>query len=135
MRATFSGIEIARRALQAQQASLDTVGQNIANANTPGYSRQVAVHRASQPYAMPQFTHNPVNGMMGTGVEIAKMIRMRDEFVEMRLRQELYNKNYWEMISDGLEQVELIFNEPGDNGIHRALEHFWDAWQELSINP
>jgi len=135
MRATFSGIEIARRALQAQQASLDTVGQNIANANTPGYSRQVAVHRASQPYAMPQFTHNPVNGMMGTGVEIAKMSRMRDEFVEMRLRQELYNKNYWEMISDGLEQVELIFNEPGDNGIHRALEHFWDAWQELSINP
>ena len=135
MRATFSGIEIARRALQAQQLSLDTVGQNIANANTPGYSRQVAVHTASRPYPVPQFTHNPINGMLGTGVEIARLSRMRDEFIEMRLRQEQHNLNYWEMISDGLEQVELIYNEPSENGIHHALELFWDAWQELSINP
>lgn len=135
MRATFSGIEIARRALQAQQASLDTVGHNIANANTPGYSRQVAVHTASRPYPVPQFTHNPVNGMLGTGVEIARMSRMRDEFVEMRLRQEQHNQYYWQMISDGLEQVELIYNEPSENGIHYALEQFWDAWQELSVNP
>lgn len=134
MRATFSGIEIARRALQAQRLSLDTVGQNIANANTPGYSRQVAVHSASRPYPMPQFTHNPVNGMIGTGVEIAQISRMRDEFIETRLRQEQHNTNYWQMIGDGLEQVELIYNEPSENGIHHALELFWDAWQELSIN-
>ncbi|NLM68829.1 MAG: flagellar hook-associated protein FlgK [Firmicutes bacterium] len=135
MRTTFSGIEIARRALQAQQLSLDTVGQNIANANTRGYSRQVAVHTASQPYPIPQFTHNPVNGMLGTGVEVAQITRMRDEFIEMRLRQEKHNVNYWQTISDGLEQVELIFNEPSDNGIHYALELYLDSLQDLSINP
>lgn len=132
MRTTFSGIEIARRALQAQQLSLDVVGQNIANANTPGYSRQVAVHKAAPPYPMPQFSHNPVNGMMGTGVEIAKISRMRDEFVEMRLRQETHNHSYWQTISDGLEQVELIFNEPSNSGIQQALELFYNALQDLS---
>ena len=135
MRTTFSGIEIARRALQAQQMSLDTVGQNIANANTKGYSRQVAVHNPSMPYPIPQFTHNPANGMLGTGVEVAQITRMRDDFVEMRLRQEQHNVNYWQTISDGLEQVELIFNEPSDNGIHHALELYWDSLQDLSLSP
>ena len=135
MRTTFSGIEIARRALQAQQLSLDIVGHNVANANTPGYSRQVAVHKASSPYPAPQFTHNPVNGMIGTGVEISQISRMRDEFIETRLRHEKHNHNYWQALSDGLEQVELIFNEPSDSGIHYALDLFWDSLNELSKNP
>lgn len=135
MRTTFTGIEIARRALQAQQLSLDIVGHNVANANTPGYARQVAIHKASQPYPSPQFTHNPVNGMIGTGVEVGQISRMRDEFVEMRLRQEQHNLGYWQMLNDGLEQIELIFNEPSENGIHHALDLFLDSWQQLSIHP
>lgn len=135
MRTTFGGIEIAKRALQAQQRSLDVVGHNVANANTPGYSRQVAVHTSSQPYPVPQLTHNPSIGMIGTGVEISQISRMRDEFVEMRLRQENHNLGYWQSLSDGLEQIELIFNEPSENGIHHALDMYWDSLQELSRNP
>lgn len=135
MRTTFSGIEIARRALQTQHRSLDVVGQNIANANTPGYSRQVAVHTASQPYPMPQFTHNPSNGMMGTGVQIEQISRMRDEFVENRLRQENHNLGYWQQLNEGIEQIELIFNEPSENGIHQSLELFYDSLQQLSRDP
>ncbi len=135
MKTTFSGIEIARRALKAQQLSLDVVGHNVANANTPGYSRQVAVHKSSQPYPAPQFTHNPVNGMMGTGVEIGKISRMRDEFIETRLRHERNTHSYWQALSEGLEQIELIYNEPSDNGIHHALDLFWDSFEELSKHP
>lgn len=135
MRTSFTGIEIARRALQAQQRSLDIVGHNVANANTPGYSRQVAVHTSSQPYPIPQFTHNPSVGMVGTGVEIGQITRMRDQFVEMRLRQENHNLGYWQTLKDGLTQVELIFNEPSEHGIHQALNKFWDSLSELSRNP
>lgn len=135
MRTTFSGIETARRALQAQQRSLDIVGHNVANANTPGYSRQVAVHSTSQPYPVPQLTHNPSVGMIGTGVEISQITRMRDQFVEMRLRQENHSSGYWQALKDGLTQVELIFNEPSENGINHALNMYWDSLSELSRSP
>ena len=42
MRSTFMGIEMGRRSILTQQATLDVTGHNIANANTPGYTRQVA---------------------------------------------------------------------------------------------
>lgn len=135
MRTTFSGIEIARRALQAQQRSLDIVGHNVANANTPGYARQKAIHTASQPYPSPQLGNNPHNGQMGTGVQISQVTRMRDEFVEMRLRQENHNHGYWQSMQDGLEQVELIFNEPSENNIHHALDMYWDSMQQVSKHP
>jgi len=53
MRTTFFGIEIGRRALQAQRLGLDVTGHNIANANTPGYSRQIARLATTPPYAAP----------------------------------------------------------------------------------
>lgn len=135
MRTTFGGINIARRALQTQQRSLDVVGHNIANVNTPGYARQVAVHTATNPHAMPSLAHTPKGGQLGTGVQISQIARMRDEFVETRLRQENSNLGYWSALQEGLEQVELIFNEPSDHAIHNALEQYWDAMQELSLNP
>lgn len=131
MRTTFSGIELARRALQAQQRSLDVVGHNVANANNPGYSRQVAVHSAATPYPFPDFNHGGTVGMIGTGVEVSEIARMRNSFVEMRLRQENQIAQYWTALSDGLTQVELIFNEPSENGIYQSLELFWNSLQEL----
>ncbi len=135
MRTTFSGIELARRALRAQQRSLDVVGHNVANANTPGYSKQVATHSATNPYAAPGFHGNPGSGQVGTGVEVSQITRQRDQFVEMRLRQENHNLGYWDAVDKGLSQVELIFNEPSDYNIHQALDNYWDSLQELSKNP
>ena len=65
MRTTFSGISIALRALQAQQASLDVTSHNVANANTPGFSRQTAVLSAlAGPAPM---LSGVSNGQYGTG--------------------------------------------------------------------
>ncbi len=135
MRTTFSGIEIARRALQAQQRSLDVVGHNVANANTPGYARQVAVHTASNPYSAPALQHNMANGQIGTGVQISQVTRMRDQFIETRLRQENHNYGYWKSMQEGLSQIELIFNEPSENNIHHALDMYWDSLQQVSKDP
>lgn len=135
MRTTFSGLAIALRALQAQQVSLDITGHNVANANNPNYSRQTALHSASKPYPTPMMGYTPSSGQLGTGVEIAQINRMRDGFVDLRLRQQLHSKNYWAAMEDGLRQVELFFNEPSENGIHFALDQFWDSLQDLSREP
>lgn len=135
MRTTFSGLSIALRALQAQQVSLDITGHNVANANNPNYSRQTALHSATKPYPAPMMGYTPSSGQLGTGVEISQINRMRDSFVDLRLRQQLHSKNYWSTMEEGLRQVELFFNEPTDNGIHYALDQFWDSLQDLSREP
>ena len=132
MRTTFSGIAIALRALQAQQTSLDVTGHNVANANTPGFSRQRAVHKASQPYPMPMLAGGVSGGQYGTGVQVSQIMRMRDLFVETRLRQENPQLGYWETMEQGLSQVELFFNEPSETGIASALDQLWDSLQDLS---
>lgn len=135
MRTTFSGIYIALRALQAQQTSLDITGHNVANANNPHYSRQVALHSATRPFPTPVMGYTPSNGQVGTGVEISQIVRMRDAFVDMRLRQQLQSRNYWATLEEGLRQVELFFNEPSENSIHYALDQLWDSLQDLSRDP
>ncbi len=135
MRTTFSGLSIALRALQTQQISLDITGHNVANVNNPNYSRQTALHSATKPYPAPMMGYTPSSGQLGTGVEISQINRMRDSFVDLRLRQQLHSKNYWATMEEGLRQVELFFNEPSENGIHYALDQFWDSWQDLSREP
>lgn len=135
MRATFDGINISRRGLQAQQRSLDVVGHNIANANTPGFARQSAILTSSKPYTVPSMETSLQAGQVGTGVTVSQIVRMRDEFVETRLRQESSTLSYWEALEQGLEQVELIFNEPTDHAIQESLDMFWDSMQELSLHP
>lgn len=135
MRTTFSGIAVALRALQAQQISLDVTGHNVANVNNPNYSRQTAIHAATKPYPTPMLGYTPSSGQLGTGVEISQINRMRDSFVDLRLRSQLHNSRYWDTLRDGLSQVELFFNEPSENGIHHALDQFWDSLQDLSREP
>ncbi|HKM43381.1 MAG TPA: flagellar hook-associated protein FlgK [Limnochordia bacterium] len=135
MRTTFSGLSIALRALQTQQVSLDITGHNVANVNNPNYSRQTALHSATKPYPAPMMGYTPSSGQLGTGVQISQINRMRDGFVDLRLRQQLHSKNYWSTMEEGLRQVELFFNEPTENGIHYALDQFWDSLQDLSREP
>lgn len=135
MRTTFSGISIALRGLQAQQISLDVTGHNVANVNNSSYSRQSAIHSATKPYPSPMMGYTPSNGQLGTGVQVSQINRMRDSFIDYRLRNQLTNLNYWDTLRDGLSQVELFFNEPSDNGIHNALDQFWDSLQDLSREP
>ena len=49
-----------------------------------------------------------------------------------KLARQNHSLSYWESLRDGLQQVELFFNEPSDSGIHSALDQFWDSLQDLS---
>ena len=70
---------IARSALLTHQTALQTISQNVANAETPGYSRQEAVLAANTPVRLPY-------GSVGTGVSVQTIIRKRDVLLDESFR-------------------------------------------------
>lgn len=132
MRSTFSGLELARRALESQQTALDITGHNIANANTPGYSRQMANLQQTVPSSIPSMGHNL---SIGTGVTVASIERARDLFVDRQFRWETSKQQYWEGRQDALTKIEGLLNEPSNNSLHDDLDKFWNAWSDMSKNP
>jgi len=128
MRSTFFGLNIGLKGLLAQQRALDVTSHNVANANTPGYSRQDVITKAALPV-------RTADGFIGTGVEIAEIRRIRDQFIDMQIRSENKALGQWEVRSDILSRLEGIMNEPTEYGLGSVLSEYWNEWQELSKNP
>lgn len=126
----FTGLNIARLGMQAQQQALEVTGHNIANASTPGYSRQVARLVSTEPLP---FAGG--RGMVGTGVKVAEITRIRDDALDSQVRKEMRTLGSWEMSRDVLARVEYVFMEPSPTGFNSVLGNFFEGWQELSLNP
>jgi flagellar hook-associated protein 1 FlgK len=135
MSSTFFGLEMMKRALFAQQTALNTVGHNIANANTPGYSRQTVNMTASQPMYYPSMSSGGLVGQIGTGVDVQSITRMREAFLDAQYRNQNQMLGEWEVKSDTVKKLEAIFNEPSDTGLTATLNQFFNAWQTLSTDP
>lgn len=135
MRSTFHLLETAKRSLFTQQAALNTTGHNIANANTPGFSRQVVNTTESRPIEAFGMNRSNTPGQLGTGVEVTSITRIREKFLDDQYRNE--NKSYgsWNIQSDTLEKLETIVNEPSDSGLRTVLDNFWKSWSDLSKDP
>ncbi|OCT13149.1 flagellar hook-associated protein FlgK [Paenibacillus pectinilyticus] len=135
MTSTFTGIEISKRSLFAQQAALQTTGHNISNANTQGYSRQVVNFVASAPLEAPSMQRSTVPGQMGQGVEFDQIKRVREKFMDTQFYDENKTLGEWNTRKDTLEKLEAIVNEPSDTGVRQVIEGFWSAWQDVSKEP
>lgn len=132
---TFFGLEIGRKALQAQQRALEVTAHNIANANTEGYTRQQPVFSTTTPYSLPAFNRPLIAGQVGTGVYIQEIRRLRDSFIDAQFRKETTATGYWEVKEDVLNKLEAIINEPSDVGLRSVWDQFWQALQDLSLQP
>ncbi|TDF93510.1 flagellar hook-associated protein FlgK [Paenibacillus piri] len=135
MRSTFTGLEISKRGLFAQQAALQTTGHNITNANTRGFSRQVVNMEASRPLENLGMQRSTVPGQNGQGVEINSVVRIREQFLDKQFYNENKGLGEWSVRRDTLEKLEAIVNEPSDTGMRQVLDNFWNSWQELSKQP
>ncbi len=124
----FQGLELGRRALLTSQASLQTIGHNIANVNTPGYSRQ----RVNISSTLPE---NNTLGSFGTGVEVKDIQQIRDLFLGNQYRQESKSLGEWTYKEKILSQVESLFNEPNDNTLSDQMNKFWNAWDDFAKDP
>jgi flagellar hook-associated protein 1 FlgK len=119
---------IARGALLTHQTSLQTISQNIANAETPGYSRQEAQLVANTPVQMPF-------GNIGTGVHVETIIRKRNLLLDENYREAASLAGEANVKQGIMSHVESIFGEPTDAGMTSALDQFWSAWSDLSAAP
>lgn len=135
MRSTFHGLEVSKRGLFAQQSALNTTSHNIANANTEGYTRQRANMRATTGIPYPGLDTSRGPGLIGTGVEVTELQRIREDFLDVQFRTENKHFGYWEARRDGLEKIEVILNEPSDTGLQKVMDELWKSWQDLAKEP
>ncbi len=119
----FGALSATARALDAQQYGLEVTGQNIANVNTPGYSRRtvdlVSVAAAD-------------GGLGGVGIQGSRSIR--DLLLERRLRQERPSAEKQQAIADSLGMVEVALGQPGAS-IDDRMRAFFDAFSNLAEDP
>ncbi|MGI5852406.1 MAG: flagellar hook-associated protein FlgK [Caldicoprobacterales bacterium] len=136
MRSTFYGLEIVRKGLFASQKGLDVTGHNIANANTPGYTRQRLVTSSVEPAASGygQFTYTS-KGQVGNGVTIQELSQIRDKFIDLQYRKENTSLGEWMTKTDALQYIESIFREPSEAGLNAVLADFFTDIQEMAKNP
>jgi flagellar hook-associated protein 1 FlgK len=122
--------------MMAQQRAMEVTGHNIANANTPGYSRQQAQMVPSAPFPYPA-ANAPAGspGQLGSGVDVTAIRRVRESFLDHQFRSATQTLGYWEARRDVLSQLEIVFLEPSENGLSSLLSEFWGAWHELNKNP
>ena len=135
MGSTFSGIELGKRSLQAHTQGLQTIGHNMSNAATDGYSRQRVRLSATDPIYMPQLNRAERPGQIGQGVDVTMVERIRDTLLENRILAQGDETGYWENRDKYLLMVEQIYNEPYDTSVRTLMDKFWDSWQELSVHP
>jgi flagellar hook-associated protein 1 FlgK len=136
-----NGIEIGRRALQAQQTALQVTSHNIANANTPGYARRTV--------DLTNVAGVPGTGV-GSGVDVTGVVRQNNAFLDAQARVEQQVLGRWEAVERAMTGIEAIFNEPAGAGSSEAgtifnepsglglsgsLSRFWNAWQDLANVP
>jgi flagellar hook-associated protein 1 FlgK len=135
MTSPFFGLDVATRALRANQVLVNITNQNIANANTPGYSRQAAVIKETQPFPIPIFRQSGEPGQIGTGVEVTQIDRVRDSFTDYQYRNQVASQSRWAAKQDALRQIEAVVNEPSGSGVSALLNKYWGAWQEVANSP
>jgi flagellar hook-associated protein 1 FlgK len=102
----FFSLEIGKRSVLMHQTALSITGHNMANANTPGYTRQVPDIVTTSPWHAPALTQSGKAGQLGTGVDIAAINRIRDEFIDNQIRHENRTDGYWSALQDTLAKIE-----------------------------
>jgi len=135
MSSPFFGLDIAATGLRAAQQQLDTAAHNVANANTPGYSRQSVRLVESAPYTFPAFNRTGLPGQIGTGVTVASVTRVRDNFLDLQVQAQTALQGEWDTRQQQLSKVESIFPEPSDSGLGSTISKYWGAWQDVASDP
>ncbi|MBI5364841.1 MAG: flagellar hook-associated protein FlgK [Planctomycetes bacterium] len=121
-------LNVGLKALLTAQSALDTVGHNVSNANTPGYSRQ-----SLQISASPSIF---VRGIaIGNGVDANVVLRTADDLLTRRLVQQTASIQQLETRVNGMSQVEALIGEPGDRGLNALMQNFFSSLSSLAASP
>ena len=124
----FGSIRLASNALRADQIAMQVIGQNIANANTPGYIRE-------EVELSPAPTQRVGGLLMGLGVQVDAVVQKIDLFLEERLRGAVSDKSSAETRESTYIQLEQLIGELGDTDISTAMTSFFNSVSEILNQP
>jgi flagellar hook-associated protein 1 FlgK len=123
-----TSLSIGMQALDATQGALDATSNNIANANTPGYTREVA-----------QFSEAPEtdNGGVvdGGGVSLEGLQSIRDELLNLQMQQQTSQQSSADTQSSTLQQIQSFFSTSSGGDLASAMSAFSTSLSQLSANP
>ena len=122
-------LQIGQSAILASQTAIQVAGNNLANASTPGYHRQVA--RLSP--ARPEYIGRA--GFVGTGVQLQRIMRTVDTALQGRTRAAISDQNAAEIDQRFLNAIESIRNELSDQDLSSRLSAFFNSFSELANSP
>lgn len=120
--------DIGKSALSAAQRRTLVTGHNIANVNTPGYSRQQAILQENRPL-------NDQPGQVGSGVQVAEIRQQVDRVVEDSLRRSGSALGTFDAARSWLLRVQDTLGASGEQGLGAAINEYFQAWQDVSTNP
>ncbi|MEU4618640.1 flagellar hook-associated protein FlgK [Actinoplanes sp. NPDC023801] len=133
MGSTFSGLNTALTSLYAQRRGLDVTGQNIANANTEGYTRQRVVMHAQNANLVPGIY--ATTDAIGNGVTVSSVERLRNTALDQRSFTEHANSAYHNERAGAHALIEDVFGEPSDTALQARLQDMWDGFNAVAANP
>ena len=125
MAGLFDTLGNSSRSLGVVQRSIATTGHNIANVNTPGYSKQRNVSAPGNPEAN-------AAGNLGTGVRSVTVDRAFDQFTQERLYGETSRLSALETTRNAFRDIESVVNDQRDGGLGTQLSGFFDAIDALA---
>ena len=120
-------LSIGKSALAAAQVGLSTTGHNIANASTPGYSRQVVVQAAAQ-------AQSTGSGYIGQGTEVASITRAFNEILSKQVINSQASSASSETYAAQLSNINNMLSD-ASAGLNPAISSFFNSVTDLSANP
>jgi len=123
-----SVLNTAKQAILSNLTAINVTGSNIANVNTPGYTRLNTVFNSLG-------TNNTGSGQEQVGVEISDIQRIYDKYLDTQIVTQNAAVGSAAVRNNLLTQIEGVLNESTGNGVNDALSRFWSAWDNLSANP
>ncbi|HUA47891.1 MAG TPA: flagellar hook-associated protein FlgK [Solirubrobacteraceae bacterium] len=133
---TYLGLQTALSGLEAAQAAIDTTGQNISNASTPGYTEERVNLGESGPLTIPSLSgNNGAGSQLGTGVTVDDITRVRNTFLDSQYRSQNSQTSADNNNVTYLTQAQSGLDEPSSSGLSSVLNTFFSDFNTLSTNP
>jgi flagellar hook-associated protein 1 FlgK len=123
-----ASLNIALQSMLTEQSAIEVTSNNIANVNTPGYSRQRADLAENPPVS--------IGGVLfGTGVKLEDVTSLRDAILDLRVNQETQQQGQLNAFISGGQQIQALFNETAGTGLQAPLTAFFNSISQLAANP
>lgn len=129
----FATLSTALSGLYAHRRTIEAIGHNVANVNTDGFTRRrVELSPAGGAQVGGVFARDH---RVGAGVDVAGVIRLRDELLDLRARREMAGEASISTAARIMSQIERTMPEPSELGMAAQLSAFWGAWDDAAARP